>query len=134
MFRVKECEVALFFCSGMFSSAYVLSMLLKCACVHARLLAKRAIWRSASTQTAHGRSLQLEAGKRTHTHTPCGSPAPAWSPSRLRACTCSSSASSAWSSPPCPDLSTETGQRQLGKGHAEDRLDGGTNGWEKSWS
>lgn len=45
---------------------------------------------------------------------PCGSPAPVWSQSRFPACTCSSSFSSAWSSPPCPYLSTETGDSQMG--------------------
>lgn len=45
---------------------------------------------------------------------PCGSPAPVWSRNLLPACTCSSSVSSAWSSPPCLNLSTETGDCHMG--------------------
>lgn len=108
-----------FSCSGMFLlalSAYEHNMWLKCARVYTPDL----------QNTPHGPAqlrkqhiagsclLQLEGAKHTRSLVPCGSPAPVWSPSQLRACTCSSSASSAWFSPPCPDLSTEMGDCQLG--------------------
>ena len=113
-------------CATMFACVYIAqpsmhmrSAMLICACVHAWLLSKCAIWllHSATMQTVERRYMLYEYWSWNQAYLemllPCGSPAPVWSQSQLPACTCSSSASSAWFSLPCPYLSTETGDGQM---------------------